>query len=139
MEKPKGDGAMINGGFFVLSPKVIDYITDDQTIWEREPLERLAKREIWRPFITTVSGSRWIPCATRCISKNCGNPAMRRGRYGRESGFWKGKRVLLTGHTGFKGSWMSLWLQSMGAEVVVMRWPPPTIQACSKLPKWGRA
>jgi glucose-1-phosphate cytidylyltransferase len=43
MEKPKGDGAMINGGFFVLSPEVIDYIDDDQTVWEREPLERLAK------------------------------------------------------------------------------------------------
>lgn len=42
-EKPKGDGAMVNGGFFVLSPKVIDYITDDSTTWEREPLERLAK------------------------------------------------------------------------------------------------
>jgi glucose-1-phosphate cytidylyltransferase len=43
MEKPKGDGAMINGGFFVLSPQVLDYIVDDQTIWEREPLERLAQ------------------------------------------------------------------------------------------------
>jgi glucose-1-phosphate cytidylyltransferase len=43
MEKPKGDGAMINGGFFVLSPKVIDYITDDKTIWERDPLELLAQ------------------------------------------------------------------------------------------------
>jgi glucose-1-phosphate cytidylyltransferase len=43
MEKPRGDGAMINGGFFVLSPSVIDYIEDDQTIWEGEPLERLAK------------------------------------------------------------------------------------------------
>ena len=42
-EKPKGDGAMINGGFFVLSPKVIDYIESDQTIWERAPLERLAE------------------------------------------------------------------------------------------------
>lgn len=42
MEKPKGDGAMINGGFFVLSPKVFDYIADDNTVWEREPLERLA-------------------------------------------------------------------------------------------------
>jgi glucose-1-phosphate cytidylyltransferase len=41
-EKPKGDGAMINGGFFVLSPRVLDYIVDDQTIWEREPLETLA-------------------------------------------------------------------------------------------------
>lgn len=43
VEKPKGDGALINGGFFVLSPQVLDYITDDQTIWEREPLERLAQ------------------------------------------------------------------------------------------------
>ncbi len=42
-EKPKGDGAMINGGFFVLSPKVIDYISDDRTIWEHGPLERLAE------------------------------------------------------------------------------------------------
>ncbi len=43
MEKPKGDGAMINGGFFVLSPKVIDYIAGDTTTWEREPLELLAQ------------------------------------------------------------------------------------------------
>lgn len=43
MEKPRGDGAMINGGFFVLSPDVLDYITDDSTKWEREPLERLAQ------------------------------------------------------------------------------------------------
>jgi glucose-1-phosphate cytidylyltransferase len=43
MEKPKGDGGMINGGFFVLSPLVLDYIADDQTIWERYPLERLAQ------------------------------------------------------------------------------------------------
>lgn len=42
-EKPKGDGAMINAGFFVLSPDVLDYLTDDSTIWEREPLIRLAQ------------------------------------------------------------------------------------------------
>ncbi len=41
-EKPHGDGSWISGGFFVLSPKVINYIKDDQTIWEREPVERLA-------------------------------------------------------------------------------------------------
>lgn len=40
--------------------------------------------------------------------------------------FWKAKRVLLTGHTGFKGSWLSLWLQSMGAQVVGYALPPPT-------------
>ena len=43
MEKPKRDGALINGGFFVLSPSVFDYISGDQTIWERHPLERLAQ------------------------------------------------------------------------------------------------
>lgn len=42
MEKPRGDGGLINGGFFVLSPKVIQYIVDDATQWEREPLTRLA-------------------------------------------------------------------------------------------------
>lgn len=41
-EKPRGDGALINGGFFVLSPDVIKYIEGDNTIWEKEPLERLA-------------------------------------------------------------------------------------------------
>ena len=42
------------------------------------------------------------------------------------SEFWRGKRVLLTGHTGFKGSWLSLWLQSMGAELHGLALPPPT-------------
>jgi glucose-1-phosphate cytidylyltransferase len=43
-EKPQGDGdgAYINGGYFVLEPQVIDYIAGDETVWEREPLERLA-------------------------------------------------------------------------------------------------
>ena len=43
-EKPQGDGGWINGGFFVLEPEVIDYIEGDETVWEREPLERLAAR-----------------------------------------------------------------------------------------------
>ncbi len=42
MEKPSGDGGWVNGGFFVCSPVVFDYIEDDNTVWEREPLERLA-------------------------------------------------------------------------------------------------
>ncbi|MBX9597733.1 MAG: glucose-1-phosphate cytidylyltransferase [Burkholderiales bacterium] len=42
-EKPKGDGALINGGFFVLSPKVIDLIDGDKCVWEQQPLEQLAK------------------------------------------------------------------------------------------------
>ena len=43
-EKPKGDGAWINGGFFVLEPGVMDYIEGDSTVWEREPLETLARK-----------------------------------------------------------------------------------------------
>lgn len=42
-EKPDGDGSWINGGYFVLSPDVFQYIDDDQCIWERGPMEKLAK------------------------------------------------------------------------------------------------
>jgi glucose-1-phosphate cytidylyltransferase len=42
-EKPQGDGAWINGGFFVLEPAVIDYIENDSTVWEREPMVNLAR------------------------------------------------------------------------------------------------
>ena len=61
MEKPRGDGAMINGGFFVLSPRVFSYLEDDATIWEQEPLQRLAldgqlmayeHRGFWQPMDT---------------------------------------------------------------------------------------
>jgi glucose-1-phosphate cytidylyltransferase len=41
-EKPQGDGAMINGGFFVLSPKVLEHIVNDNSIWEQEPLNQLS-------------------------------------------------------------------------------------------------
>jgi CDP-glucose 4,6-dehydratase len=40
--------------------------------------------------------------------------------------FWANKKVLVTGHTGFKGSWLSLWLQQLGADVVGFSLPPPT-------------
>ncbi len=60
-EKVAGDGAWINGGFFVLSKRVIDYIDDDSTVWEREPMERLARegqlatylhQGFWQPMDT---------------------------------------------------------------------------------------
>ena len=60
-EKPKGDGAMINGGFFVLKPSVLQYIQGDQTIWEQEPLMKLAEsgqlmafehQGFWQPMDT---------------------------------------------------------------------------------------
>ncbi len=60
-EKPQGDGAWINGGFFVLEPAVLDYITSDSTVWEHEPLEKLAQNGLlsaykhygfWQPMDT---------------------------------------------------------------------------------------
>jgi glucose-1-phosphate cytidylyltransferase len=42
-EKPQGDGAWINAGFFVLQPEVLDYISDDSTVWEQEPMKNLAR------------------------------------------------------------------------------------------------
>ena len=60
-EKPKGDGAMINGGFFVLSPRVLEYLIDDSTVWEQEPLMGLAEdgqlmahehQGFWQPMDT---------------------------------------------------------------------------------------
>jgi len=60
-EKPLGDGAWINGGYFVLSPKVLDYIDGDDTTWEKEPIEKLANegelsafkhKGFWKPMDT---------------------------------------------------------------------------------------
>jgi CDP-glucose 4,6-dehydratase len=51
--------------------------------------------------------------------------------------FWKGKRVFITGHTGFKGSWLSLWLQLMGAEVKGFSLTPPTQPALFEVAKVG--
>lgn len=61
VEKPEGDGGFINGGFFVLSPKVLNYISDDSVIWEKGPMEKLAIEGqlgafkhygFWRPMDT---------------------------------------------------------------------------------------
>ena len=60
-EKPPGDGSWVNGGFFVLSPKVLEYIQSDTTVWEKEPLQKLARegqmaafvhRGFWQPMDT---------------------------------------------------------------------------------------
>ena len=60
-EKPEGDGAWISGGYFVLEPEVIDFVADDATVWEQEPLQKLAHLEqlsaykhdgFWHPMDT---------------------------------------------------------------------------------------
>ena len=51
VEKPKGDNSYINGGFFVLSEKVLDLIKDDNTVWEKEPLEHLSQNNQLSAFL----------------------------------------------------------------------------------------
>ncbi len=60
-EKPQGDGTWINGGFFVLEPGVLKYIEDDDSIWEREPLEGLARDGQLSAF---THGGFWQPMDT---------------------------------------------------------------------------
>ncbi len=61
MEKPKGDGSWINGGYFVCQPEVFNYIEGDQTLWERDPMEKIAEEGqmvaykhtgFWKPMDT---------------------------------------------------------------------------------------
>ncbi|RYY08297.1 MAG: glucose-1-phosphate cytidylyltransferase [Sphingobacteriaceae bacterium] len=61
MEKPKGDGSWINGGYFVCEPQIFDYIEGDHTLWEKEPMEKIAQtgqmvafehRGFWKPMDT---------------------------------------------------------------------------------------
>jgi glucose-1-phosphate cytidylyltransferase len=61
IEKPHGDGMYINGGFFVLSPKVVELIKDDESIWEKEPIESLAKSGQLEAF---VHSGFWQPMDT---------------------------------------------------------------------------
>lgn len=61
IEKPKGDGGWINGGFFVLSPKCIDYITGDRISWEVEPLTKIAQEGQLKAFEHT---GFWQPMDT---------------------------------------------------------------------------
>ena len=61
VEKPKGDGRLINGGYFVLSPKCIKEIDSDQTTWENEPMKNLVARGEMRAFF---HGGFWQPMDT---------------------------------------------------------------------------
>ena len=61
LEKPHGDGGWINGGFFVLSPKVLDLIDGDETLWEKAPLENLAKTGNLQAF---MHNGFWQPMDT---------------------------------------------------------------------------
>jgi glucose-1-phosphate cytidylyltransferase len=73
LEKPAGEGGWVNGGFFVVEPAVLDYIDGDETVWEREPMQRLADEDklaayrhsgFWHPMDTLrdkmVLDEQWV-------------------------------------------------------------------------------
>ena len=95
-EKPIGDGAWVNGGFFVLEPKVIDYISGDLITWEQEPMQNSLERAIFSLSHITVSGTRWTAFATRWYWRECGQMVLR-GKFGttpRRS--WRNRRRCYT-------------------------------------------
>ena len=122
-EKPKGDGALINGGYFVLSPKVIERIEGDDTTWEQEPLKSLAsdgelmsfKHDgFWQPM-DTLRDKMKLNELLRSKQSTMESLEISKGKV--DASFWKGKKVFLTGHTGFKGLGCLYGFKTMGALV----------------------
>ena len=82
-EKPKGDGAWVNGGFFVLEPQIMDYIDGDQTPGSASRLPGWQRMDNYPLISIMVFGNPWTRFETRISSKNCGIAAMRHGKSGR--------------------------------------------------------
>src|SRR6202789_1222671 len=100
----------------------------------RDPWQASPRKVNSWPTSMRASGCRWIRCATNTSLRSYGCPGARRGKCGADgvgcapvnAGFWRGRRVLITGHTGFKGGWLALWLDSLGARVHGFSLAPPT-------------
>ena len=126
-EKPDDEGDRINGGFFLLSPKVGDLIDGDDTAWEHAPLMKLAADDQLRAF---AHHGFWHPMDTlrdkNYLERRMGVRAGKMEDLGIDPEFWRGRRVLLTGHTGFKGAWLSFWLTQMGAKLRGLALEPPS-------------
>ena len=127
-EKPRGDGGWINGGFFVLSPEVRPLpraTTTRSGRTSRSP--RLARDGRAAPAYEHLGFWQRDGHAPRQAPAR-GALGERRSALedvGVDPDFWRGRRVLLTGHTGFKGSWLALWLEQLGAEVHGLRGRDP--------------
>ena len=82
-EKAASDGAIINGGFMVLNPEVFSYLKDDTTVFEQEPMTRLAAEGQLMSFYHDGFGSAWIRSVRCSFWRRCGSPATHHGRSGR--------------------------------------------------------
>ena len=136
-EKPVGSEGWVNAGFFVMEPGFLKYIDNDSSVLEREPMERVCKdgqlmayhhHEFWK----CMDMKKDVAGVQRHVGKKRSALEARRSPHhlnrttlcfeGLE--ITKNKKVFVTGHTGFKGSWLSAWLLKLGADVTGYAQPP---------------
>ena len=124
-EKPIGESGYVNGGFFVISPKALQFIDDDNSNWEKDVLPNIAKKSqlmcfkhegFWQPM-DTLRDQRFL--------NELWKKRKLRGKFGIRmldkvpdlEYFYNKKRILVTGHTGFKGGWLTVFLKEFGSKV----------------------
>ena len=135
-EKPRGDGGWTNGGFFVLSPEIGRYLAGrrapcgSRSRCARSPREgQLASYRhegFWQAMDTLRDRNQLEQLWSSGTAPWRTWLGRERGHADSRPGFWRERRVLLTGHTGFKGAWLALWLQSLGASVTGFALDVPT-------------
>ena len=111
-EKPKGDNRWVNGGFFVCEPEILNYIQGDDTSWETEPLENLAAAQELSVFKHDGFWRSMDTLRDKVHLEKLWNDGGALGNHG-ESQLWQNRKVAVTGHTGFKGSWLTFWLNKL--------------------------
>ena len=118
-EKPQGEQAWINGGFFIVDYSAIDFITDFDQSWEFDILPKIASNDNLSAYL---HNGFWLPMDTLRDKQKLeklweNNDAPWKKMEIENLIFWKDKKVLITGHNGFKGSWLTTWLLSLGANI----------------------
>ena len=129
-EKPKEDDKWINGGFFVLKPEVFKYLDGnmEEIMWEDDPMERLAQDD----QLMAYRHHGFWKCMDAMRDKLELGIFMEKQSGKMEnlvtleklSGYFNNKKVFITGHTGFKGSWLMCWLHLLGARIKGYALPP---------------
>ena len=120
-----------------MNKEIGKYLTDDTCVFEQQPLNRLAAERQIAAFIHPGFWQCMDTYREQQLLTNLWNSgkapwkitAMTIPTAGETklfNGYYQGRRVLVTGHTGFKGGWISLWLKKLGASVWGVSLPPPT-------------